>query len=167
MSRNAFRLTSPDRWSERQHLPPLPAHSCADYELLSVRVTCHSTITVRCVLYTVPSQLIGQRLTIHLYHDPRPSLNAFKLESGGAFRTIWWVLSVLKRSYNSPESMLTLTAINDALAASITVMSSRVYGANRELSLAIAGGRSCSQTNLIVVYGETYKSSFLPTRLVA
>ena len=55
--------------SERQHLQPLPAHSCADYEVLSVRVTCHSTITVRCVLYTVPSQLIGQRLTVHLYHD--------------------------------------------------------------------------------------------------
>ena len=55
--------------AERQHLQPLPMHTCADYEVLSVRVTCHSTITVRCVLYTVPSQLIGQRLTIHLYHD--------------------------------------------------------------------------------------------------
>jgi len=27
------------------------------------------TITVRCILYTVPSRLIGQRLTIYLYHD--------------------------------------------------------------------------------------------------
>jgi len=36
---------------------------------LSVKVTCHSTITVRCILYTVPSRLIGQRLTIYLYHD--------------------------------------------------------------------------------------------------
>lgn len=54
---------------ECQYLQRLPAHSCADYEVLSVRVTGHSTITVRCVLYTVPSQLIGQRLTIHLYHD--------------------------------------------------------------------------------------------------
>ncbi|GFE69019.1 transposase, putative [Chroococcus sp. FPU101] len=54
---------------EGQHLQPLPAHQTADYELLSVRVTCHSTITVRCVLYTVPSQLIGQRLTIHLYQN--------------------------------------------------------------------------------------------------
>lgn len=32
-------------------------------------MTCHSTITVRCVLYTVPSQLIGQRLTLHLYSN--------------------------------------------------------------------------------------------------
>lgn len=54
---------------EGQHLQPLPSHQTADYELLSVRVTCHSTITVRCVLYTVPSQLIGQRLTIHLYQN--------------------------------------------------------------------------------------------------
>lgn len=54
---------------EEQHLQPLPFHQTADYEMLSVRVTCHSTITIRCVLYTVPSQLIGQRLTIHLYHN--------------------------------------------------------------------------------------------------
>ena len=57
-------------WAEeRQQLQPLPAHRFADYEVISVRVTCHSTITVRCILYTVPSQLIGQRLTVHLYHD--------------------------------------------------------------------------------------------------
>lgn len=54
---------------EQPHLQPLPTHRFADYELLSVRVTCHSTITVRCILYTVPSQLLGQRLTVHLYHD--------------------------------------------------------------------------------------------------
>lgn len=55
--------------SERGYLQPLPTHQSADYEILSVRVTCHSTITVRCVLYTVPSRLIGHRLSVHLYHD--------------------------------------------------------------------------------------------------
>jgi hypothetical protein len=54
---------------EKEQLQPLPEYPFADYEILSVRVTCHSTITVRCILYTVPSQLIGHRLTIHLYHD--------------------------------------------------------------------------------------------------
>jgi hypothetical protein len=54
---------------EQRELQPLPAWKSADYEILSVRVTCHSTITVRCVLYTVPSRLIGHRLSIHLYHD--------------------------------------------------------------------------------------------------
>ncbi len=54
---------------EQAHLQKLPAYPVADYEIISVRVTCHSTITVRCILYTVPSQLIGQRLTIHLDHD--------------------------------------------------------------------------------------------------
>jgi hypothetical protein len=54
---------------EREYLQPLPAHPSADYEILSVQVTCHSTITVRCVLYTVPSRLIGYRLNIHLYQD--------------------------------------------------------------------------------------------------
>jgi len=54
---------------ERPHLQQLPTHRYLDYEILSVKVTCHSTITVRCILYTVPSRLIGQRLTIYLYHD--------------------------------------------------------------------------------------------------
>ena len=54
---------------EQPYLHPLPEHRYPDYELLSVKVTRQSTITLRCILYTVPSQLIGQRLTIHLYHD--------------------------------------------------------------------------------------------------
>jgi len=54
---------------EQAYLHPLPEHRYPDYEILSVKVTRQSTITVRCILYTVPSQLIGQRLTIHLYHD--------------------------------------------------------------------------------------------------
>lgn len=54
---------------ERPHLQGLPPHRFADYEELSVKVSCHSAITVRCILYTVPSRLIGQRLDIRLYHD--------------------------------------------------------------------------------------------------
>ena len=63
-------ISSESKWQqEKVFLQPLPAHKFPDYEVLSVRVTCHSTITVRCILYTVPSQLIGHRLTLHLYHD--------------------------------------------------------------------------------------------------
>ena len=54
---------------EQPYLHPIPSYRYPDYEVLSVKVTRQSTITVRCILYTVPSQLIGQRLTIHLYHD--------------------------------------------------------------------------------------------------
>ncbi len=54
---------------EQPYLHPISSHRYPDYEVLGVKVTCQSTITVRCILYTVPSQLIGQRLTIHLYHD--------------------------------------------------------------------------------------------------
>ena len=54
---------------ELSELQPLPQHRFADYEELSVKVSCHSAITVRCILYTVPSRLIGQRLNIRLYHD--------------------------------------------------------------------------------------------------
>lgn len=54
---------------EQQHLQPLPKYRFADYEELKVKVSCYSTIEVRCVLYTVPSRLIGRQLTVHLYHD--------------------------------------------------------------------------------------------------
>lgn len=55
--------------AEKQHLQPLPKYRFADYEEIKVKVSCYSTIEVRCVLYTVPSRLIGRQLTIHLYHD--------------------------------------------------------------------------------------------------
>jgi hypothetical protein len=54
---------------ERPYLQGLPHYRTADYEILSTRVSAHSTISVRCILYSVPSRLIGQRLTLHLYHD--------------------------------------------------------------------------------------------------
>ncbi len=54
---------------ELLHLQPLPTYRTPDYEVLSTRVSCYSTINVRCILYTVPSRLVGQRLTLHLYHD--------------------------------------------------------------------------------------------------
>jgi hypothetical protein len=54
---------------EQQHLQPLPNYRFPDYDELSVRVSSYSTIAVRCILYTVPSRLIGQKLTVHLYHD--------------------------------------------------------------------------------------------------
>ncbi len=40
-----------------------------DYEVLTARVITRSTIEVRCILYSVPSRLIGQSVEIHLYHD--------------------------------------------------------------------------------------------------
>ena len=54
---------------EKQHLQPLPKYRVADYELLTARVSSRSTIEVRCILYTVPSRLIGRQLELRLYHD--------------------------------------------------------------------------------------------------
>lgn len=54
---------------ERLTLQSLPHYRTVDYEILSSRVSVHSTISVRCILYSVPSRLIGSRLTLHLYHD--------------------------------------------------------------------------------------------------
>jgi hypothetical protein len=54
---------------EQAHLQPLPAYRVADYEVLTAKVSCRSTVDVRCVLYTVPARLIGRQLELHLYHD--------------------------------------------------------------------------------------------------
>jgi hypothetical protein len=54
---------------EQAVLQTLPASDFAAYSEVAVRVTRSSTIEVRHVVYTVPSQLIGQRLRVHLYHD--------------------------------------------------------------------------------------------------
>lgn len=54
---------------EKETLQVLPQTRVADYEVLSARVSTRSTIDVRCILYSVPSRLIGQRLELHLYHD--------------------------------------------------------------------------------------------------
>ncbi|MEM9806853.1 MAG: IS21 family transposase [Cyanobacteria bacterium P01_D01_bin.56] len=54
---------------EQPHLQSLPKHRVADYEILTARVSSRSTIDVRCILYTVPSRLIGRQLELHLYHD--------------------------------------------------------------------------------------------------
>lgn len=54
---------------EHPLLQSLPKYRTPDYEVRSAKVSCHSTINVRCVMYTVPSRLIDHRLTLHLYHD--------------------------------------------------------------------------------------------------
>jgi hypothetical protein len=55
--------------AEKAHLHPLPKYRVADYEVLTAKVSCRSTIDVRCVLYSVPARLIGRQLELHLYHD--------------------------------------------------------------------------------------------------
>lgn len=54
---------------EQAELQSLPPHRVADYAVLTAKVSCRSTIDVRCVLYTVPARLIGRQLELHLYHD--------------------------------------------------------------------------------------------------
>ena len=54
---------------EKALLQALPCYRSPDYEVLSVKVSCYSTINIRSIIYSVPSRLVGQRLTIHLYHD--------------------------------------------------------------------------------------------------
>lgn len=54
---------------EKAVLQPLPQYRVADYEILTAKVSNRSTIEVRCILYTVPSRLIGQRVELHLHHD--------------------------------------------------------------------------------------------------
>ena len=54
---------------EKGHLQPLPKYRTPDYEVLTAKVSNRSTIDICCILYTVPSRLIGRQLELHLYHD--------------------------------------------------------------------------------------------------
>ena len=54
---------------EQKSLTMLPAQRFVDYTELAAKVTTSSTITVKRVLYTVPSRLIGETIKVHLYHD--------------------------------------------------------------------------------------------------
>ena len=54
---------------EKKHLQPLPRYRSADYELLTVKVSGNSTITVRSVLYSVPARLISHKVEVHLHHN--------------------------------------------------------------------------------------------------
>lgn len=54
---------------EREFLKPLPQRRTEDYTLERALVTTSSTISVKSVIYSVPSKLIGMTLQIHLYDD--------------------------------------------------------------------------------------------------
>jgi hypothetical protein len=54
---------------EMKALLPLPAHRTSDYSVVTVTVTRFGTISVRNVLYTVPSRLVGCRLKVHVFDD--------------------------------------------------------------------------------------------------
>ena len=54
---------------ERAELQPLPEDKTTDYEQVSVNVTSSGGFTLKKVFYTVPSRLIGHRLSGHLYDD--------------------------------------------------------------------------------------------------
>lgn len=63
-TRNAKRIEL-----ERAELKDLPPRKTVDYEEVRVDVASSSAFTLRRVLYTVPSQLIGHKLLVRLYDD--------------------------------------------------------------------------------------------------
>jgi hypothetical protein len=54
---------------ELKALSPLPQRRTTDFSSATVTVTRAGTISVRNVLYTVPSRLVGCRLKVHIYDD--------------------------------------------------------------------------------------------------
>lgn len=54
---------------EKAFLKELPERKACDYEEERVRVTTSSTISIKHIIYTVPSRLIGMMLKVHLYDD--------------------------------------------------------------------------------------------------
>ena len=54
---------------EREQLRALPVRRTSDFVEDEARVTRCGTFTVRCILYSAPSRLIGHRLKVRLYSD--------------------------------------------------------------------------------------------------
>lgn len=54
---------------ERRHLRPLPAAPIPAYATLTARVRRWSTITVQGHIYSLPSRLIGERVTVRVYAE--------------------------------------------------------------------------------------------------
>jgi len=54
---------------EKPALQTLPSRRTNDFSELHVKVNSSSTITVKRVLYTVPSRLVGTALLVHIYDD--------------------------------------------------------------------------------------------------
>jgi hypothetical protein len=54
---------------ERGMLKALPVRRSSDYEEVDARVTKFGTITVKKVLYTTPSRLVGHRLKVRVYSE--------------------------------------------------------------------------------------------------
>lgn len=54
---------------ERGRLLALPGRRSSDYEEVDARVTKYSTLSVKKVLYTVPSRLVGHRLKVRVYSE--------------------------------------------------------------------------------------------------
>lgn len=54
---------------ERRHLRPLPAAPIPAYTTLAARVRRWSTITVQGHIYSLPSRLIGERVTVRIYAE--------------------------------------------------------------------------------------------------
>ncbi|NHZ66817.1 IS21 family transposase [Massilia genomosp. 1] len=54
---------------ERALLIALPARRSSDYEEVDARVTKYGTMTVRKVLYSAPSRLVGHRLKVRIFSD--------------------------------------------------------------------------------------------------
>jgi DNA-binding XRE family transcriptional regulator len=52
---------------EKQSLQPLPIHKTIDYEIKSIKVTGLSILVIKGMRYSVPSQLSGHTLTLHIY----------------------------------------------------------------------------------------------------
>lgn len=54
---------------ERSQLRALPARRSSDYEEVDARVTKYGTMTVKKVLYSAPSRLVGHRLKVRIYSE--------------------------------------------------------------------------------------------------
>ena len=74
---------------ERGLLRALPVRRSSEYEEVDARVTKFSTLTVKRVLYTVPSRLVGHRLKVRVTSRAAGRLAGWRVRPGTAPRAAW------------------------------------------------------------------------------
>ncbi len=64
---NSNKRNSKNLQMEKDALQPLPENKAMDYDLASTKVSGLSIIIIKGITYSVPSQLVGHTITLHIY----------------------------------------------------------------------------------------------------
>jgi hypothetical protein len=65
--KNSNQQNSKNFQNEQQYLQKLPRNKDVDYEVKSLKVSDHSVLNIKQMIYSVPSRLVSHTVTLHIY----------------------------------------------------------------------------------------------------